>query len=758
MDATPSPLTELRKPLAYVKAVGTRRAEVLARIGLRTPADVLFWFPRNYEDFSNFTDIAHLETDELQTICARVAGVNVKFISRGTLFTVALEDGTHGLAEMVFFNQPFRKNMIFPGQIYLVTGKPRMKARRWQFTHPTLRQLQPEEVEQLNAHTVPGRRMGTADGDSPAPEDAEHATPLEKIAAAAQSLGLQPVYRLTEGLHAWEMRRITRQVVEEFAPLVEETFPEEFRQKHHLLGIAEAIREIHYPSSEETLTAAKRRFIYQELFLLQLALGIRRRQQQVDFRAPVLEVTHKIDQRIRQLFPYLLTEGQLRAISDITQDMALGRPMNRLLQGDVGCGKTTVAVYAMLLAVAHGFQAAIMAPTEILARQHGRTLRKLLAHSEIQPLELVGGLRPAVRQEMLSKIASGEAKIIVGTQALLQEDVKFANLGLVVIDEQHKFGVRQRAMLRGAGESPHYLVMTATPIPRSVAMTLFGDLDITSIHELPPGRQKVHTYLAGESQKESWWEFYREKLREGRQGYVVVPLVDGGAAAENAAEFLDEEAVKEQPEDDQPETKKTVANLLATYEHLVKGPLAGFRVGMIHGRMSGAEKDAAMLDFRTGETQVLVSTSVIEVGVDVPNATLLAIISAERFGLAQLHQIRGRISRGKHAGYCCVFPTHETEEVDERLKIFTETTDGFKLADADFEFRGPGNIFGTQQHGLPPFQVADLQRDRAVLEETRAAAEELLLQDAGLSAAELKRMRQQMLRRYGAVLELGDVG
>ncbi|MDO4550450.1 MAG: ATP-dependent DNA helicase RecG [Planctomycetia bacterium] len=762
MKNTTDPIHELRKPIEFVKTVGRQRAELLDKMGIHTPADLLFWFPRDYEDFSNFTDLAHLVPDELQTICARVVNVSVRFISRGVLLTVTVEDGTQGLAEILFFNQAFRQKQIFPGQIYLFTGKPKIKSRRWQFTHPILRQLPPEEVEILNAHTVPGCQLGSVrispenemeNSGELKDESLVGNEGLNKIIKTHLVSGLQPVYRLTEGLSAWEFRRMAGQVVENFAKYVEETFPEDFRERFHLLGITEAIRGIHFPENHERLEAARRRFIFQELFLLQLALGVRRRQNQVGFRAPIMEVTHKMDQRIRRLFPYELTEGQHRAISDITQDMAQGHPMNRLLQGDVGCGKTTVAVYAMLLAVAHGFQAVIMAPTEILARQHGRTLRKLLAHSDVRPVELVGGLRSEARQEILQKIASGDAKIIIGTHAVLQEDVKFENLGLVVIDEQHKFGVRQRASLRSAGESPHYLVMTATPIPRSVAMTLFGDLDITSIRELPPGRQKVHTYLAQESQKESWWQFFREKINEGRQGYVVVPLVDGGKMAE-----ADEENTSESEEDSQMETKKEVANLLTTYEYLKNGPLAGIRVGMIHGRMSALEKDTVMMDFRTGEIQVLVSTSVIEVGVDVPNATLLTILSAERFGLAQLHQIRGRISRGKHPGYCCVFPTRDAPEVQQRLTIFTETTDGFQLADADFSFRGPGNLFGTQQHGLPPFRLADLERDRKVLLETRDAAEEILSHDPGLASPVLRRMRVQMLHRYGRVLDLGDVG
>ena len=440
----------------------------------------------------------------------------------------------------------------------------------------------------------------------------------------------------------------------------------------------------------------------------------------------------------------------------------------------------------MLLAVAHGYQAVMMAPTEVLARQHARTLEQLLGASEVRRAALVGGLPARQRAELLEQLAAGEVDIVVGTQAIIQDDVRFSKLGLVVIDEQHKFGVRQRATLKGHGDStphamerasaaneepseatknngpdPHYLVMTATPIPRSVTMTLFGDLDASTIRDCPPGRQKVRTYIAGEDRRERWWEFFRTKLREGRQGFVVTPLVDDSQ-------------------------RIGAASLQERYESLTNGELEAFRVGLIHGRMTAAEKDAAMDAFRRGETQVLVCTSVIEVGVDVPNATLLTIESGERFGLAGLHQLRGRIGRGRHPGYCCVFtdtsaepgeaessgqPSSGTsgagddeasaalsEQSRRRLKAFERTTDGFALAEEDFALRGPGNLFGTQQHGMPPLRIADLLRDREVLDEARRDAMEVITADPGLALPEHARLRRQMLVRYGKALDLGDVG
>ncbi len=413
--------------------------------------------------------------------------------------------------------------------------------------------------------------------------------------------------------------------------------------------------------------------------------------------------------------------------------MARPLPMNRLLQGDVGSGKTVVALYAMLLAVAHHQQAALMAPTEVLARQHALTVENLLSASQVRRVQLTGGMPAKQRAAVLEQIAAGEIDLVVGTQAVIQEDVRFARLGLVVIDEQHKFGVLQRSILKHAGLDPHYLVMTATPIPRTVAMTLFGDLDTSTLRESPPGRQPVHTYLATQEQRARWWEFFRKKLREGRQGYVVTPLVE--ESDQFAAVSLEE-----------------------TYEELANGELEAFRLGLIHGRMTAAEKDDVMDAFRTGEIQVLVCTSVVEVGVDVANATLMTIEGGQRFGLAQLHQLRGRIGRGKFPGFCCVFAEPQSDEAQQRLAAFAATTDGFELAEKDFQLRGPGDLFGTKQHGLPPLRIADLPGDMPLLEEARADARGLVAADPDLSAPEHGLLRRRMMAHYGKALELSDVG
>ncbi len=524
-----------------------------------------------------------------------------------------------------------------------------------------------------------------------------------------------------------------RGAIEQFGGLLDEVFPEPYLVEKRLLPLAQALQQIHFPPNPEALAHARRRFVYQELFVLQLALALKRQMQLAEAAAPQLAADARIDARIRRLFPFEFTPGQNSAISDLTADMTRAAPMNRLLQGDVGSGKTAVAVYAILLAVAHGYQAALMAPTEVLARQHGRTLTKLLGESRVRMGLLTGAVTGAERTDLLGRINRGELDVVVGTQAIVRSEVEFARLGLVVVDEQHKFGVRQRALLKQAGVQPHCLIMTATPIPRTIAMTLYGDLDISTLVDRPAGRQHVHTYLVSGEQRAPWWDFVRKKLREGRQAFVVVPLVE---------------------ESDQID----VANVQATFEQLAHGELEAFRLGLIHGRLANEEKDAAMESFRRGDTQALIATSVVEVGIDVPNATLMTILGAERFGLAQLHQMRGRIARGAHPGYCAVFSGTESEEVLERLNAFVSTTDGFELSELDLKLRGPGDLVGTRQHGQSPFRIAELDRDAEIVAEARGDAQRLIAADPGLISTEHAKLRDMVLRRYGKALDLGDVG
>ena len=692
-EKTKTPADTLATPVQFLKGVGPKRAELLQRLGLSTARDLLFFFPRDYQDLTDRREVADLEEGKLQTVRGTIEDIDLRNTGPGRCILGVLLRSKSGYLRGLWFNQPFMQEKFTFGQEVMFSGKPKLNGMFWEMAHPLV--IPVEEGE-----------------DEPAG-------------------GLLPVYPLTEGLQQWEIRRIVRDALA-FTDLLDEAFPAPYLEAHQLWPLKQALPEIHFPASRETLAQARRRFVYQELFILQLGLAVKRQQQAVR-SAPPLEATAKIDARIRRLFPFELTAGQEEAIAAIAADMARPAPMNRLLQGDVGSGKTIVAVYAMLLAVAHGYQAALMAPTEVLARQHALTLDRLLANSHVRRGQLTGGLATKQRNDLLIQIAAGQLDLVVGTHAIIQEDVVFHRLGLVVIDEQHKFGVRQRAMLKQAGLDPHYLVMTATPIPRTVTMSLFGDLEVSTLRDSPPGRQKVHTYLVAEADRPRWWDFVCRKLLQGRQGFVIAPLVEESEQIE-------------------------VASIQEVYEELANGPLEAFRLGLIHGRMSPEEKDDVMAAFRGGEIQVLVSTSVVEVGVDVPNATLMTIEGGERFGLAQLHQLRGRISRGKFPGYCSVFADPQSEESQQRLQAFVSTTDGFRLAEVDFQLRGPGELFGTRQHGLPPFRIADLIRDAAILEEARGDARGLVTADPGLSLPEHALLRRMMLVRYGKALDLADVG
>jgi ATP-dependent DNA helicase RecG len=684
----------LKTPAEFVRGVGPQRAQLLARLGLRTAGHLLFYFPRDYQDLSDERTIAELVEGQTASVRGVVEEVGASTGGFGkTRVAVLIGDGT-GFLRATWFNQPFMRERFQRGQHVLLTARVKQRGLRWEMSHPQVTYLAGEQDVSLSK--------------------------------------LLPIYALTDGISQFQMRRLVREAVEGYASLLDEVFPEPLLEQYRLMPLVDAVHAIHAPDDQDMLARARRRFVFQELFVLQLALSIRRSQQR-KLEAAELPATAKIDARIRRLLPFELTAGQERAISEVAADLALDRPMNRLLQGDVGSGKTIVALYAMLVCVAHGYQASLMAPTEILARQHADTLAALLNASRVRYALLTGGLTKSEREAVLLQVAAGEIDVVIGTHAVVQNDVVFKNLALVVVDEQHKFGVRQRAALRQGERAPHSLVMTATPIPRSMSMTQFGDLDVSTIRELPAGRQPVGTYLVEEEKQPRWWAFVRDRLREGRQAYVVAPLVD--------------------------ESQTTSAPSVAeAFEQLTNGELEAFRLGVLHGRMSSAEKEQVMADFRGGHTQVLVSTTVIEVGVDVPNATVITVVGAERFGLAQLHQLRGRVGRGDRPGFCGVLIGELTDAARERLVAFSSSTDGFELAELDFEMRGPGDLFGTQQHGLPPLRIADLQRDRETLQEARREAQLLESADPGLKHARHAKLREQMLSRYGEALELGDVG
>jgi len=545
--------------------------------------------------------------------------------------------------------------------------------------------------------------------------------------------GIVPVYPLTEDLRAEQLRAIIRQAVENYGDQVREILPADIRESQKLPPASLALRQVHFPESLPSAAGARRRFVYEEFLILQLALASRRRELRDRQQAPPLPVTAAIDGRIRRLFPFRATADQDTAIAEICKDMAGKRPMQRLLQADVGAGKTMVAVYALLVAVANKHQAAFIAPTEVLARQHWQTLEGYLVKSRVRRLLLTGDMTKKERRAAAAAIGTGEIDLVVGTQALLQEDIQFTRMGLVVIDEQHKFGVNQRARVRQMGIDPHYLVMTATPIPRTMALTVFGDLNVSTIRQLPPGRQPVTTRCVPASRREWVYEQVREGLRRGRQGYVVCPLV-------SSSEGSDRKAADR------------------THAELQSGPFREFRVGLLHGQLDGRTRDRAMDQFREGKLDLLVSTTVVEVGVDVPNASLLLVEHAERFGLAQLHQLRGRIGRGKVPGECYLFANPASDEAKERLRLVTQVADGFVLAEHDARLRGLGEFFGTRQHGLGELRLADLVADRDLLNLARKDAFDLVGADPGLRLPQNALIREAMLARYGKTLQLAEIG
>ena len=720
----------------YLPGVGAARAELLRRLNIRTASDALFFFPRGYEYPAAQQTIIQLREGTPASIVGTVTELELRTRDSGKSVLGVLVENDQGAVRLLFYNQPFRAEQLQRGMRVVVSGTPKLAGLRMEFVHPRVTPLGEEE---------------------PAPDGR-----------------ILPLYPLTDGIKQPQMRRIIGTVAQALAAEVPEVLPESVLQRaaealgSPLSGITDALTQIHNPTDDAGLQAARGRLIFQELFVLQLALALRRRRLTSDLSAPSLPPTPQIDARIRNRFPFQLTGDQQRVIAEVGRDMARQFPMNRLLQGDVGSGKTVVAQYAMLLAVAHGHQAVMMAPTEVLARQHHGTLTRALAHSRVRVGLLTGSLSATQRRALLDAAQAGEVDVIVGTQALLYGNLSMAKLGLVVIDEQHKFGVDQRRRLRCGGLDPHYLVLSATPIPRTMAMTMFGDLDLSTLREKPPGRGRVHTYLARDGWRDRWWQFVAARLQEGRQAFVVAPRVMQTPSAESAQPSAERETADPPDSDRAIDFEATAELALAAgedvsaaetiFRQLRDGPLKAFRIDLLHGRMTSAEKEAAMLRFAQGRTQVLVATTVIEVGIDVPNATVMTILGAERFGLAQLHQLRGRVSRGSFAGHVCVFTDAEgLPEENERLRVLAETDDGFALAEADFRLRGPGDLMGTRQSGLPPLRIADPLRDEAVLQIARRLAQDLVDADPHLEAPHFDRLRTQVLRRYGSVLDLGDV-
>ncbi len=661
-----APADVLLQPVQFIKGVGPRRARLLERLGIRTVGDLLHHLPAKYYDRREMTPLTALRRETAATVQGVVTDIRAYETARQRLpvLEVTIEDG-EGRAVLVWFRQAFREKEFRLGDSVIATGK--VQAGR---PHLTV-----EEFEILGE----GR---------------------EPLHAA----GLVPSYAATEGLSKRQIRALVREALEQAAPVAPDVIPEALRARRGLPGIRQALQQVHAPGTPEEAEAGRRRFAYEEFFRLQAELALRRRSLRRQTEGRRLAVSDALDFRIRMRFPFKLTGAQERAIAEIRKDLASGVPMNRLLQGDVGAGKTIVAAYALLAAVGRRVQAVLMAPTEILAEQHARTFQRLLGESRVRIAFLGGGVKGKKREEILSRVARGEIDLLIGTHAVIEKDVRFRDLGLAVIDEQQKFGVLQRAAIGRKGPRPHVLVMTATPIPRTLALTLYGDLDLTVLDELPPGRKEVRTMFVPAGGRRDMLGFIRQKLREGRQAYFVFPLVD---------------------ESDKVALQSAI-QAHATLSEVYKD----FRVELLHGRMKPDEKDAIMGDFRSGKVQVLVSTLVIEVGIDVPNASLMVIDHCERYGLSQLHQLRGRIGRGPHESFCILFG-----KSSERIETFVSTTDGFRIAEADLRLRGPGELLGTRQSGLPELKAARLVEDAKLLELAREDAFALVARDPGLSTA-----------------------
>jgi len=651
------------RPIQFVKGVGEKRAALFHRLGVHTVHDLLHLYPRQYEDWSRVMMIA--DAPEGEPCCIRaiaVAKPTEHRIRKGlTLYKFTVTDGLNGM-HVTLFNNKYAAAAIKGGEEYLLFGTVESKFHRFEMSSPT-------------------------------------------IAPAEGGDRIRPIYPQTAGLTSAAIERVVRQAFEVTGlPCEADVLPPALVRDRQLMSRSDAIYNIHFPCDNAALDAARRRLVFEELLILQLGLlRLKGRSR----HATAITVDQDVTDEFTSLLPFTLTGAQKRAIADCIRDLQSGRPMNRLVQGDVGSGKTAVAAGVAYTMIRNGWQAAMMAPTEILARQHHRSLSALLEPAGIPVGLLVGSMTAAQKREVLRALEDGALPFVVGTHALLSEQVKFNALGLVITDEQHRFGVSQRAALSAKGHDPHRLVMSATPIPRTLALMIYGDLDVSVLDERPPGRQPIETYAIGSDKRERALRYVDRFLAEGRQGYIVCPLIAEG--------------------EEEPQNELVAAE--DYYRALQATPLGKYRIGLLHGKMKGPQKEAVMTAFANHELDLLVSTTVIEVGVDVPNAVILVLENAERFGLAQMHQLRGRIGRGTHASTCILISDSRTPDTKQRLKVMCETTDGFRIAEEDLKLRGPGDFFGNRQHGLPVLSIADLKGDMMLLHEAQEEALRLHRED-----------------------------
>ncbi len=683
------PRTEAYRPdmeVQYVRGVGPQRGRLLAKLEIHTVEDLLRHFPRDWQDRRQFNQVHELAAGQTATVMGTVKLRSTFRIRPGLILTkIVIDDGT-GMLTGTWFNQPYMKDRFKDGERVLFFGKTDFY-KGWQIANPDFELLDTAE------------------------EDFIH---LGRIV---------PVYPATERLSQRVLRSMVYEVLAHMPKAFAELLPAGLVQARGYEPPDQALRNIHFPESPEVLERARQRLIFEELFLQQMAV-MRLKERYHEEQGRALTIAGPVLKAFRAGLPFSLTPAQQRAQAQLFKDLQTTRPMHRLLQGDVGSGKTIVAALCLCAAVDSQCQAALMAPTEVLATQHYLTLKKMFAPLGVSVELFTSGLKAKEKREQQARLAAGEIKIAVGTHALLQESVAFHSLGLVVIDEQHRFGVEQRAQLRAKGEQPHVLVMTATPIPRTLALTVYGDLDVTVLDELPPGRIPVQTHWLGRSQARKAYERITQEVAAGRQAYIVFPLIE-------ESEKLD------------------LKSLVKEFDRLSKYIFPDVVLGLLHGRMGTEEKDEVMSAFKRGEIKIMASTTVIEVGVDVPNATVMVIEDADRFGLAQLHQLRGRVGRGRQASECYVIADPKTEDGTARMEIIRKIRDGFKLAEEDLALRGPGEFFGLRQHGLPDLKLAHLVRDADQIEPARQAVLEILEKDPKLSSPEHRALKQGYEKIYG---------
>ncbi|MBI4548348.1 MAG: ATP-dependent DNA helicase RecG [Ignavibacteriae bacterium] len=729
---------DLNTSIRYVKGIGPKRAKALKARGIETIHDLLYYFPYAYLDLSKVEKISNLRlivnSGQWVTVIGTVRTFDLLGRPPRQRFVVVLGDDS-GTVPIVFFQSvQYFKNAFKQGEMLAVSGKVTDFHNRPQIVHPSIDRL-----------------TSTEEGE-------------EDFEGFLHTKGIVPKYGSSEELRDVNLdvkgiRRIMKSLLDNFLGSVIDPLPKDFRERNQLLTLQQSLSNVHFPESQTVLDAARRRLKFDELFSMQLLLALRRKSLKIEMPGIAFHIESTLARQLVDSLPFKLTKAQIRVINEIAADMRSSKPMNRLLQGDVGSGKTVVSLIAMLIAVDNGYQAAFMAPTEILAEQHYKTLANFMGNLPINVRLLVGGQRSKLRGDILEDVRRGSAQIVVGTHALIQEHVKFGRLGFVVIDEQHRFGVAQRIALKekafeSIDHTPHpdVLVMTATPIPRTLSLTLYGDLDVSIIDELPTNRQSIQTSLKFEFQRESVFQFLRQQIVLGRQAYIVYPLVE-------ESEKMDLKAATE------------------SYEMLKSTVFPDLTIGLIHGRMVPNEKDEIMTAFTEGEINILVATTVIEVGVDIPNATVMVIEHAERFGLAQLHQLRGRVGRGHEQSYCILIvpnwmaklikrtftPFIDAEQEEQRkavrrIQTMLETADGFKIAEIDLELRGPGEFFGTRQSGLPELQIANLVSDLDILSLARREAFQLIEHDPHLRYPEHQQLRKHFEERMKDALAFVQVG